>query len=87
MVSLDGICPGIPIASIVELMAMFIWKVQTLKAFIKLPIPLWIAFLSLMIGISYMASTGARISLQGIAILFTTTGICGSGTPAGTEYG
>jgi len=64
---------------------VFIWKAQTKKALIIVCIFVSIIFSVLVKGSSSTTSAGAGVSWPGIGRMFTTTGICGRGTPAGIE--
>jgi len=67
--------------------ALLSWKVQALMAFIILSIFMSIVFSAVAMEMFSVASAGAGVSLLGIVGTFTTTGICGRGTPGGIEYG
>jgi len=85
MVGLDGVCPGSLVASVSGLICFAELEgpsLESLRHIVHLRVD---RIFGLSDGISSVACAGAGVSSSGIAGRFTTTGICGSGTPAGIE--
>ena len=80
------VCPGTLVASTSGLICFGHLEGPGLKGIHHIVNYMLIVYWALSMGISSVACAGAGISSLVIVRMFTTIGICGSGTPALVEY-